>query len=121
VESLGRPIILADDVFADLSSEHPGDFSDPLLRLSDASHAQVLQTDIRAADPACLIATSGSTGRPRLVTLTNAALVARNFQGIDAATAGFPPALGVFPLDTMSGQYALYLHNESWVQIRSRE
>lgn len=121
VQSLGRPIILADDVFADLSSEHPDDFSDPLLRLSDASHAQILQTDIRPADPACLIATSGSTGRPRLVTLTNAALVARNFQGIDAATAGFPPALGVFPLDTMSGQYALYLHNESWVQIRSRE
>jgi acyl-CoA synthetase (AMP-forming)/AMP-acid ligase II/acyl carrier protein len=121
IAALEAPIFLIDDSFAELIGAHRAPLRGEVVRLSAAGNEDHWQDAAALSDPACLIATSGSTGTPKLAILTNRTLIARNFAAVASGAGGLPDALGVFPLDTMSGQFALYLHYQSWTHIRAQD
>jgi acyl-CoA synthetase (AMP-forming)/AMP-acid ligase II len=94
-------------------------FSGPFVALSAVGPAPSWTDHGEVQDPACLVATSGSTGTLKLVALSHATLIYRNYARTKVFDTDARHAIGTFPLDGITGQHAIYLHYDSWTQLAS--
>ncbi len=117
VSSLADPVIAADDHFATLLTRLPGLDTRRVVKLAAVTPALPGADFQGSLDVAWLVATSGSTGRMKLVALSTAALLFRNFATVQVAAVRQPTALSTFPLDGVTGQHAAFLHYDSWTQV----
>ena len=115
---LGDFFVVTDDAFAGLTAQFLQSRAKAVIVLpavSDA-HRWIDEFDT-ISDPACMLATSGSTGRPKLAVIDHATQVYRNFSRANSKTFERPNALGIFPLDGLTGLMAGSLQHDSWTQI----
>lgn len=117
---LPDPLILIDAPFAEVFERHAAALPGPALPLSAVSAGTQWRDPDSITGPACLVPTSGSTGTLKLVELSRSTLIYRNFARSNLPKRDLPHALGLFPLDSITGQHVLYLHYDSWTQISAQ-
>jgi len=117
---LPDPFVLVDAAFAALFERHAAALPGTVVALSAVAASAQWRDPASISGPACLVATSGSTGTLKLVELSHSTLVYRNFARTNAPKRELPHSLGIFPLDSVTGQHVLYLHHDTWTQISAQ-
>ncbi len=111
--------VLADDAFVALAKDRTQVLAGVIPLSSVAPDKTWIDRDL-PSDPLCLTATSGSSGRLKLVALSHSALIYRNYDSTRQPAPSGSHALGTFPLDTVTGQHAIYLHTDAVTQLPAR-
>ena len=114
---LTSPFLLIDDVFAVLVKQRAKAISATVVHLSSIGPATTGADRASLQDLACLAPTSGSTGTLKLAALSHSTLIYRNYARTPLFGNNVSQALGTFPLDTITGQHAVYLHSDSLTQL----
>ncbi len=114
-----NPFFLTDDFFSGQTKLSRA-FARPLVPLSSVRPTQSWTDYNGVSNPACLVATSGSTGTVKLVALSHAAMIFRSRLGSHRDSSESWHGIGTFPLDGVTGQFAIYLPYDSWTQISAQ-